>query len=263
MTLPLVINDKSLSVAWAKTFLALMSAPGGQAHTAIITIECEDNSLSIEDGRIRALLDNELKRRKKSSCQTVSNTIFPKSYWNPELQNDAEVVFGRYERAWQGIKKCPANRNGVYFRRLTAYAPNQHIDTSVNQLKFIIDTYKTGNHRRSALQAAIHDPTRDHTNQRQKGFPCLQQVTFTPLANGEMAITGFYAMQYQFEKAYGNYLGLYWLGKFMAKQFGLKLTKVVCIASVLKRGKPGRRDLANFSNELRGLASNPSILEAA
>lgn len=262
MTSPLIITEKSISVAWAKTFIALMSMPGGQAQTAIISIDCQDN-MPIEDEGIRTLLDKELKRRKKSSCHTVSNTIFPTSYWNPDLPNDAEVLFSRYERAWLGIKKCPANRNGVYFRRLTAYAPYHSSDVSVNQLKFVIDTYKTGNHRRSALQAAIHDPTRDHTNQRQKGFPCLQQVTFTPLSNGEMSITGFYAMQYQLEKAYGNYLGLYWLGKFMAKQLGLKLTKVVCIASVLKRGKPGRKDLQDFTTKLRVLTPTPTTLEAA
>lgn len=251
MTVALAINESNISIAWAKAFLALMDAPNGQAHPAIVTIHNLDDGLPIEDDNIRSLLDKELMRHKKSVCRTVANTIFPLSYWNPQSPNDAQVLFTRYAHAWPGIKKCPANRNGVYFRRLTAYVPDNYSKDPVNQLEFIVDTYKTGNHRRSALQAAIHDPTRDHTNQRQKGFPCLQQVTFTPMSNGALSITGFYAMQYQFEKAYGNYLGLYWLGRFMAKQLGLRLTQVTCIASVVRRGSPSKTKLEALADKLR------------
>jgi hypothetical protein len=36
------------------------------------------------------------------------------------------------------------------------------------------------------------------------------------------------------EKAYGNYLGLYRLGEFMAGEMGIKMKEVVCIATALK-----------------------------
>src|SRR5687768_7538818 len=101
--------------------------------------------------------------------------------WNPALPNDASALFNRYEKAWRGIKTCPQNRKGVYFRRLTSYQSEGAIAQPINQLEFIVKNYLAGNHRKSAMQASILDPTRDHTNNRQKGFPCMQQVAFTPL----------------------------------------------------------------------------------
>jgi thymidylate synthase len=248
-------QDSNLSQAWAKAFLITMERGGDTRHPSVVTINDLTDDVIPEDPAIRQLLDRELKRYGENSCATVSNTIFPLSIWNPNLAKDAESLFLRYEKAWRGIKKCPANKNGVYFRRLTAYQPKDRQDASVNQLQCVIDTYIGGNHRKSALQAAIFDPTRDHSNQPLRGFPCMQQVAFTPLPGNKLSITGIYATQLQFEKAYGNYLGLYWLGRFMAKHMNLTLTQVVCMAAVLHRSNNDvtKEKLTPFSNELRVL----------
>jgi hypothetical protein len=58
-------------------------------------------------------------------------------------------------------------------------------------------------------------------------------VAFNP-TDGKLEVTGFYALQHHVPKAYGNYLGLCWLGRFMAKQMGLQLSQVTCVASSLK-----------------------------
>ena len=42
--------------------------------------------------------------------------------------------------------------------------------------------------------------------------------------------------QYMFERAYGNYLGLCNLGRFMAHEMGLKLDSMTCIATPAVRG---------------------------
>jgi len=173
----------------------------------------------------------------KQSSRTIANTIFPNSLWTPKALDNAEDLYARYDRIWTTIAKCPANSKGVYFRRLIAYFPEGLPASSepVNQLKHVIETFRGGNHRHSALQASIFDPTRDHTNSRQRGFPCLQQVAFDT-SEGELGVTGFYALQHHVPKAYGNYLGLCWLGRFMAHQMGLRLSQVTCIASSLKLG---------------------------
>lgn len=255
----LTIYEPNISIAWAKAFLELMETSGGQRHPAIVIIHGLDDDVLAEDQNIRLRLDQELKKYAINNCATVAGTIFPYSMWNAALVDDAKVLFKRYEKAWPGISKCPTNRNGVYFRRLTSYQPENYQDVPVNQLEFIAGIYRSGNHRKSALQASILDPTRDHTNNRQKGFPCMQQVAFTPLENGGLSVTGYYATQYQFEKAYGNYLGLYWLGRFMAKQLGLKLTQVVCMASVLKLGDPTKTKLHALADDLRHLVSQAEI----
>jgi hypothetical protein len=227
-----VASSSNLSVAWAEVFLQLMDRGVAGVAPAVITIsEFDDHSLPLQILDIRNAID----AVNPQSCRTVASTIFPNSLWIPEADDDAQRLYARYENIWEKIAKCRANNKGVYFRRLTAYAPegvgNGH--PPVNQLEHIIETFRRGNHRHSALQAAIFDPTRDHSHNRQRGFPCLQQVAFGVCDDG-LEVTGFYALQHHVPKAYGNYLGLCWLGRFMAKQMDLKLSQVTCIASSLK-----------------------------
>lgn len=226
-----VAKNESLSLAWAEVFFCLMEPGINEIAPAVITIsEFDDNSLPVQVPGIQSAID----KVNRQSCRTVASTIFPNSLWKPDMENDAQRLFSRYEKIWPAVAKCRANTKGVYFRRLTAYLPEGEADRKpTNQLEHVIDTYKRGNHRHSALQASIFDPTRDHSHSRQRGFPCLQQVAFG-VSENNLEVTGFYALQHHVPKAYGNYLGLCWLGRFMAKQMGLQLSQVTCIASSLK-----------------------------
>jgi len=76
-------------------------------------------------------------------------------------------------------------------------------------------------------------PTLDLNNARQQGFPCLQQVAFVPEPHaGTLHVIGFYPLQYIFERAYGNYLGLIQLGRFMAHEMQLSLTAMTCVSAI-------------------------------
>jgi thymidylate synthase len=170
----------------------------------------------------------------QSCIEKVAGTIFPQSVWRLS-QGDRHQFFQNYIDMLPHIKRCKPNKRGVYFQRMVAFASDRNETT--NQLEHIIETWTSGNHRHSALQAGIFDPRSDHSHCRQQGFPCLQQVAFHPHGtNGKdgMSVVAFYANQTVVEKAYGNYLGLYRLGQFMANEMGLKLKEVVCIASALK-----------------------------
>jgi thymidylate synthase len=149
---------------------------------------------------------------------------------------------------WPAIKKCKNNRWGTYFRRLTAYGKPGNED-KVDQLEKILSTWDKGIRRHSAFQASVFDPYQDHRSTPYLGFPCLQQVVFhTNGSNGSegLEVMAFYANQILLEKAYGNYLGLYRLGQFMAGEMGLKLIGITCIASHLTLGKSGttKRELS-------------------
>ena len=113
-------------------------------------------------------------------------------------------------------------------------------------MEHVIRTWNKGNHRRTTLQAGLFDPRKDRTDQRQRGFPCLQQVSFAPCGNRGLAVTGYYATQYVIERAYGNYLGLCRLGRFMAHEIKLRLDQVICIATPAKLDRP--------KSSVRGLA---------
>jgi hypothetical protein len=227
-----IAKSHNLSAAWTEVFNHLMQPRISDLSPAIISIsDFDERSLPHEIPGVREAIDGV----NKQTCRTIASTIFPNSLWAPGSIDSARTLYERYERIWRTISKCPANSKGVYFRRMTSYkSAGVPADTEpVNQLSHVIDTFGGGNHRHSALQAAIFDPTRDHTNSRQRGFPCLQQVAFN--ASGcDLEVTGFYALQHHLPKAYGNYLGLCWLGRFMAQQMGLYLTQVTCIASSLK-----------------------------
>jgi thymidylate synthase len=233
---PYLPTSRSLSIAWAEVFLKLMDHGVSTVTPVVLTVTDLDGSgIATEHPAIRERLDRALVEHGLQACHTVANTIFPASLWVPGEADSAKRLYERYDSIWPRIRHHRQNRRGVYFRRLTAYHPAGAAGEPVNQLQHIIDTYRQGNHRRSALQAAIVDPTRDHTNSQQQGFPCLQQVAFVPVEDEGLCVTGFYPMQYLFERAYGNYLGLCRLGRFMADQMGLPFVRMVCIASVARR----------------------------
>ena len=232
MSRSLTIEEDNLSVAWARAFLHLMVR--GEIAPLTVVIRGFDHGEPLEVAPIRELLDDALGAEARSlSCHTVANTIFPVSLWNPEA--DRQQLYRRYRQIMPRVLKDPSNRYGVYFQRLIAYGRDAANEDGVNQLEQIIQTWHGGNHRRSALQAAIFDPHTDHTNQRMRGFPCLQQVAFAQQGSDGLTVTGFYATQYIYKRAYGNYLGLCRLGRFMAQEMGRQLTQVICVASLAKR----------------------------
>jgi thymidylate synthase len=236
-------------VAWAQAFLAVMTPGYTEVTPLIVSVSGIDGKKIEEHPVIRNTLDRALTPG-QPSCHTVANTIFPTSLWNPSRER--ALLYQRYtEHAWPRVKKCPANNRGTYFQRLIAFENGAQ---PVNQLEHIISTWQEGNHRHSALQLSIFDPRHDHTDCRQMGFPCLHQVCFTPLGvNGchGLAVTGFYATQYVFEKAYGNYLGLCRLGEFVAHEIKLRFVRMTCIAASARLGKTDKSDLEALADELR------------
>ena len=230
-----MIEENNLSVAWAKAFLRVVDA--GEIAPLTVVIRGFENGEPAEMATMRRLLDHALSSEvTASSCHTVANTIFPISLWNPLA--DRKELYERYFRIMPRVLRDHRNRYGVYFQRLIAFGHDGADERGVNQLEHIIQTWRNGNHRRTALQAAIFDPKNDHTNQPRRGFPCLQHVAFAQQGKDGLGVTGFYATQYIFERAYGNYLGLCALGRFMAHEMERQLTQVTCIASPAKRDRP-------------------------
>jgi len=229
------INENTLSEAWLEAFKACYEKPGKIVSPISVSFPVDD-CFNIELSSLRVELDEYMKGRCLSSISTVSETIFPQSLWNA-VQGDRSELFRKYIRILPRIKLTQSNRKGIYFQRMIAFENPE--GEAVNQLEHIISTWKGGNHRGSALQVAIFNPCRDHNNAPILGFPCLHQIAFHPEgSNGKkgFSVIAFYAKQLSLEKAYGNYLGLYNLGRFMANEMNLKLTRVTCVSSVLEMG---------------------------
>ena len=66
----------------------------------------------------------------------------------------------------------------------------------------------------------------------------MQQVAFIPEGSDGLRISALYPMHYLWARAYGNYLGLINLGRFMANEMGLELRALTSIALVAKLDEP-------------------------
>ena len=218
------VEEPGVSLAWGRA-LQRVARPGrkelGPLTVAITAVE-HDGVLAGDPG-IRGALDELLESRGGPSVDTVANTIFPESLWNPDRPRS--VLFERYRRVIRRVRNAPQNRHGVYFERMTANGP----EGSENQLDFGLTTYSRRiGVRRSVLQVGVFDPHQDHSTAAMRGFPCLQQLSFVPDKSGNLSVNAFYATQYMVARAYGNYVGLCRLGCFVAHELGLTLTRVTC-----------------------------------
>lgn len=239
---PITICGDNLSTAWLSTCAQVLGKQ--ESHALTVSITTPTGGQDVEDLSIRTRLDDLLKAGGQSECSTVASTIFPTSLWNRE--RSPEALFERYLRLYPRLRASDSrNINGMYFHRMIAFGQENR-----NQLKYVIDSWHSGLRRRSAFQVAIMDPMVDQTNQRRRGFPCLQHVIFTPHGEVGLSVTGIYGTQYLIEKAYGNYLGLYNLGLFMANALNLQLSNVTCFAAIaLLSGKVRIRDFRSTFSE--------------
>ncbi|HMK16848.1 MAG TPA: hypothetical protein VK492_01505 [Chitinophagaceae bacterium] len=224
-TSPHLIEDTNLSNAWLTALGHITKSGGMEITPLIVTLTDFEESLNV-----RQSLDIYLQKEKFGSIRTVSETIFPDSLYQ-FLGRDRYKLYEEYLQNLSRIKKIDtSNSHGTYFERLIAY---DHDNKKINQLEIIITAIKKNNiKRRSKLQASIFDPGKDHTNGAFQGFPCLQHVTFYKSDKGGLILNSFYAIQYLFRRAYGNWLGLINLGKFIANETQLEFERLNCFIGV-------------------------------
>lgn len=222
------IEESNLSIAWGRA-IKLVSAPGKKEYSPLIVSVTgfDPNGVVSEDTQIRSALDGALVGSGRQNVETVAGTIFPYNMWNQQAPRSK--LYERYNRALPRIRAASTkNKFGIYFERMITGGPANH----PNQLEFIIKQFRSRSTvRRSMMQIGIFNPVLDITTAAQRGFPCLQHVTFAPI-NGELTVNAFYATQYMVERAYGNYLGLCRLGQFAAKEMNLKLARVTCYTGI-------------------------------
>lgn len=252
-TRPHLIEADNLSIGWGLVLQAL-SAPGCSAISPL-TLSItgfDEQGYPAENRNIRAAVDTMLASMGKRDCENVAFTIFPQRYY--ELaQGNREAFFAMYREAFPRIQKFNPlnNKRGSYFQRLVDYEGGGE---GFNQLAWILDEYhRNPNGRRSKWQASTFDPYRDFNPTALLEFPCLQQVSFTFSADGGLIVNAFYATQQVIRKAYGNYLGLSRLGRFMAHEMGLNMERLnifvgVAQADNLKKSDPAFRELLSVVN---------------
>ena len=256
---PLVIDDTSLSCAWARLLLHVFDNAGKEIAPLILSVNgFAQNGAAIEDPVVRDALDQLLKRKGRIAIDCVAFTIFPQRLWEMS-RGDRARLFDLYRKTfprWQTMNRR-ANGRGMYFERMIMYGRGP---CGGNQLEWILSQFNSQKSvRRSMLQATTFDPARDHVASAQLGFPCLQQVSFEPTAAG-LVTNAFYATQQIFDKAYGNYLGLAQLGTFMAHEMGMPLARLNVMVGVAKLDRINKSDadLVQLITTARALVLSPT-----
>ena len=250
-TQPMMVEDSNLSRAWARTFLHVLDNPGAAISPLVVTLTgFTPEGDAVEDASVRAALDACLSTNGRYDVETVAWTIFPRSMLRI-AKGDRHRLFELYRGSYPRFRALnpSANGRGLYFGRLVAY---ERGPCDGNQLEWILLQYGARSGvRQTMLQASIFDPEHDHVASAQLGFPCLQHVTFVPEGD-ELVANAFYATQQLFDKAYGNWLGLCELGRFMAGEMGLRLARLNCFVGVEK-----------FQRITKGAASLRPLIAAA
>lgn len=267
-----VVPGGNLSVVWARAFLRVFDATGGElAHPLLLSVT-EFNNLGepVEIPAIRDALDETIdainkvgNKRKIQGVSATASTIFPHMSWSPRSTRPAAELFDHYrDKVYPRLKKlCSLNTHGTYFLRMIDCPSCRPDGTRVNQLGSIIEWWKRDRAqgkrtRRSAMQVSIYDPPRDHTGSGQGGFPCLQQVSFGWSDRG-LVLSAYYPTEWILDRGYGNYLGLCQLGAFMAHEMELPLDRVNIFVALPERGSVSKSATQSLADLLRCYECNP------
>ncbi len=263
-----VISETNLSYAWGRAFLIAMERSARDLRPLTVSIEGFADNVPEENPTIRKALDHALECNAKFSCDVSALTIFPYKHWKRAGKPNRQQLFDWYLKRFLPRLKArdPRNRNGTYFERMIAFQGALRKKGAVrivtkNQLDHIIRDWhrereRPKRPRHSALQVACFDPAKDHTGQAVRGFPCLQQLSFTYDDTGGLATNAYYPTQYVFDRAYGNYLGLCHLGHFMAHELGLRLIRLNCFIGHPELGDINKEDLRGLEKTVREVLFN-------
>lgn len=255
---PLFITSDNLSAAWSRIYLHILDHPGSEVSPLIVSIGgFGKDGVAREDPAVRSALDAVLSKEDAFSVADAAYTIFPERLWLL-AKGDRGRLFQMYKDwafpAYQKSNKR-LNGRGLYFERLVAWGSGPE---DGNQLEWVLKQYeKKSSVRRSMLQASVFDPARDHVNQAQLGFPCLQHVSFMP-SKTALAMNAFYATQQLLFRAYGNFLGLAQLGSFMAGEMGKDFVQLNITAGIEKL-----EGIAKTSSKLAALTTAARTCVAA
>jgi len=243
---PVVIESTNLSKAWMDTLKLASHTAGGELLPFVLSLAGFE-----EDINIRQMVDKHLQANNKYSIKTVSETIFPQSLYE-DVKYDRHKLYTKYI---QNLPRLMAivqdNKRGTYFQRLIDFDATDKTEgnqkkSSVNQLEIIIEALKNKTiNRRTQYQACIFDPKQDHVKGPYQRFPCLGHITFYKSEIEGLVLNSFYPVQHLYTKAYGNWLGLINLGKFVAKEAELEFGKLICFAGVQTLGEQ-KKDVRNL-----------------
>lgn len=216
-----LLSASNISIGWLKAVEHILSC-GGKCFNLIVQIEKPtETDRGINDAFLRVC-----ERHKIPFPQKAANTIFPQSIYK-RSHKSRERLFGRYIRIYPKVKR---GKWGTYFGRMIEW-PFIEEEQPINQLEKVIQTMRNrSNVFASAYTIQICSPERNFCQPR--GGPCLNFITLQlEKATGRLSMRALYRNHDFITKAYGNYLGLGYLLKFLCDQTKFSLGTLTCVSS--------------------------------
>jgi len=258
------IHGPNVSVAWVQGLEALLELDGETVNFTV-AIDAPTTELPAIRGEVDSFIDE--RRRTKTGIQrisTVANTIFPQSLYVERLGIDAETHLYEMERRSRPVTRR-RNSRGNYFERMVAWpgADGQtfnQLDQAITRLRRLREAgHQRGNQFEVGLATpadeAIAMPVAVPGRDRQTiGFPCLSHVSLS-LQKGVVHMSALYRNHEFLERAYGNYVGLGRLLRFVAHQSGWPVGELTCVSASVTLGRFSKRSLNDLLKACQSAAA--------
>jgi hypothetical protein len=250
------VGGADVSSAWLAAVDYLLALPGNECSNLGVTI----GDPTAERPDIRTELDAfvaEARRRGKNltPVDTVAGTIFQDSFYRPGTEDAEERLYRFEHRIRKVVRSDPRNRHGTYFERLVGYpAPGEDFNQLRHVLKRLRSTARQGKRNENRFELALFHPIKDPYP---FGFPCLSHISIT-LRDGALDATALYRNQFFVERAYGNYLGIGQMLRFLALESGFGVGELLCVAShaTLEAAKYGRPRMTGLIERCKAIVGD-------
>lgn len=241
-----LIRGESYPEAWLGA-MELMAEGDGKGVNLAVAFPASGAGNADVEAEIEAFL---AEKNVEHGIETVANTIFPAALYHPHLGEDAAArLYENFEMSMR-IHTRTGGEKETYFNRLVAYPVADGTardldnrlreDGTFNQLQFFVERLakqaKQG-HSSSSYELGVSHPTDGElrvqapfTDKNMWSFPCLSHISLT-LADSAVHMCATYRNQTFITRAYGNYVGLARLLRFIANESGVEAGEVMVTAS--------------------------------
>lgn len=180
---------------------------------------------------------------------TVANTVFPAALYHPHLGDEAAPrVYENYELSMRMHRRRKGDKE-TYFNRLVAYPvggladegdERLNLNGTWNQLDYYVGRLRRQRetlHLSSSYELGVSHPIdadlrvqAPFKDKRMTSFPCLSHISLT-LVDDRVHMNATYRNQTFISRAYGNYVGLAALLRFVAMETGSQPGEVQVVAT--------------------------------
>lgn len=247
----LIQRDK-LSEAWLAAVELLLDRGGKAVNLNVAFAAATGDGTPVQDEIDAFLEERDLRSEDNEvwSVGTVANTIFPDALYHPHLAGTAAArLYENYALSMRMHRRRKRDKE-TYFNRLVAYpfapATDEDLDQRLNadgtwnQLDFYVrrlrkqretlhlsSSYELGVSHPIDADLRIQAPFKD---KRMTSFPCLSHISLT-LVDDHVHMNATYRNQTFVTRAFGNYVGLARLLRFIAIETGAQPGEVQVVAT--------------------------------